>query len=58
MPFSMILAHSFSFRKELSDRLDPESVLIYQSGYLGDGPGDERKPEFHQSEMSFVYVKA
>lgn len=39
IPLSMILAHSFSFRKELGKRLKVESksVLIYQNGYLGDG---------------------
>lgn len=40
----MIVAHSFSFRKELSKTLDMESksVLIYQNGYLGDGPKVEK----------------
>lgn len=42
MPFSMILAHSFSFRKELGKRLDAGSVLIYQNSYLGDSPEVEK----------------
>lgn len=40
----MICAHSFSFGKELSERLDVESksVLVYQNGYLGDEPKVEK----------------
>lgn len=43
MPFSMILAHSFSFVKELGERLDTESVLIYQNSYLGNRPEVEKR---------------